>query len=202
MTQPRQPDRTRLIRPDLFRDEITGQLTPEERDTYLGISTVADDEGYLVWRPTAIAATIYPYANPDTRVEGLELRAAKLCSVGLLVLLDCRTCAFLPRAKRDLVISGGKQIRQVQSFHLSHSTDRSGSVAGITEGSGTSSSSWSSSESDSSASSSSQTVPGPGAGAQAEIRRSRARIQGDANKPTYVLTNEDLPEHLRSVRAL
>ena len=207
MTEPRQPERTRLVRPDLYRDEVTGPLTPAQRDAYLGIATLTDDSGWALWRPQAIAASIYPYVSPAKRVRDLEARAATLQASGLLVLFDCG-CAYLPRAKRDLVISGGKQIRQVEAYHQAHSTDQSVSVPGDPDWSGTSTSSSSSSDSWSSASSSPSVVD-VAREAEANSNGHTKPVGSDGpflggttgRRSKFIRTNEDLPDHLRTVRS-
>jgi len=205
MTEPRQPERTRLVRPDLYRDEVTGPLTPAQRDAYLGIATLTDDSGWALWRPQAIAASIYPYVSPAKRVRDLEARAATLRAAGLLVLFDCG-CAYLPRAKRDLVISGGKQIRQVEAFHQAHGTDQSVSVPGDPDWSGTSTSSSSLASSDSwSSTASSSSVVDVAREAEANSNGHTQPIgvgrPFDGTKKTKTMvTNEDLPAHLRVVQ--
>ncbi len=53
--------RIRSIKPDFFRDELTGQLEPELALFYLGVCCCCDDEGRFQWNPVLIASDIDPY---------------------------------------------------------------------------------------------------------------------------------------------
>lgn len=119
---PRMPSRTRLVRPDHWRDEATGRLSPDARDAYLGLSTISDDEGWLLWRPATIAAGLYPYQSPARRERDLARRAEILGTAGLLELHDCG-CAHLPRMKRDLAVRGGEKSTAIEEFHAEHLSD-------------------------------------------------------------------------------
>ncbi len=122
---PRTSARTRLLRPDLFTDDATGTLAPATLLAYLGLATRADDAGFLVWRPAALAAAVMPYANPGRRQRDLERIARELAAAGLLEILDCG-CAELPRMVRDLAVKGGSNSFAVRDWHSLHvSTDMS-----------------------------------------------------------------------------
>ncbi len=122
---PRVPSRTRVLRPDIFADDVTGTLAPATLIAYLGLATRADDGGFLVWRPASLAAAVMPYANPRRRPRELERIADELVAVGLLQILACG-CAELPRLVRDLAIKGGNKTYAVRDWHLLHAaTDSS-----------------------------------------------------------------------------
>lgn len=122
---PKTPARTRILRPDTFTDEVTGTLAPATLLAYLGLSTRADDAGFLLWRPAALAATIMPYASAGRRQRDLERIGEELVAAGLLRIFDCR-CAEMPRMVRDLAIKGGSKTTSVRDWHLAHSpTDSS-----------------------------------------------------------------------------
>jgi hypothetical protein len=144
---PRMPVRTRLLRPDIFSDDVTGTLAPATLLAYLGLGTRADDAAFLVWRPAALAAAVMPYANSRRRQRDFERIAAELVEAGLLRVLECG-CAELPRMLRDLAIGGGSKTYSVRDWHLAHlPTDSSGQVQTPTAESVSSSGSSSSSES-------------------------------------------------------
>ena len=125
---PRMPVRTRLLRPDIFSDDVTGTLAPATLLAYLGLGTRADDAAFLVWRPAALAAAVMPYTNSRRRQRDFERIAAELVEAGLLRILDCG-CAELPRMLRDLAIGGGSKTYSVRDWHLAHlPTDSSGQV--------------------------------------------------------------------------
>src|SRR5262245_20227969 len=86
---PPAPSRVRIIRPQFYRSALTGSLPPDVRDCLIGLTTVADDEGWLLWSPAEIATTIYPYAPARRRAADLERRAGKLQAAGLLVVEEC-----------------------------------------------------------------------------------------------------------------
>jgi hypothetical protein len=109
---PRMPVRTRLLRPDIFSDDVTGTLAPSTLLAYLGLSTRADDAGFLVWCPAAIGATLMPYASPGPRERALERIGAELVEAGLLRTFACG-CAELPRLVRSKTYS-------VRDWHLAH----------------------------------------------------------------------------------
>jgi hypothetical protein len=152
------PVRTRLLRPDIFSDDVTGTLAPATLLAYLGLGTRADDAAFLVWRPAALAAAVMPYANSRRRQRDFDRIAAELVEAGLLRVLECG-CAELPRMLRDLAIGGGSKTYTVRDWHLAHlPTDSSGQVQIPTA------ESVSSSESSSSSESESGLYTGPGSG--------------------------------------
>jgi len=166
---PRMPVRTRLLRPDIFSDDVTGTLAPATLLAYLGLGTRADDAAFLVWRPAALAAAVMPYTNSRRRQRDFERIAAELVEAGLLRILDCG-CAELPRMLRDLAIGGGSKTYSVRDWHLAHlPTDSSGQVQTPTAESVSSSGSSSSSESYSGL----YTGPGSGDGSGAGTGRAR-----------------------------
>jgi hypothetical protein len=155
---PLAPSRVRLIRPQFYRSLTTGPLAPDVRDALLGLTTVADDEGWLLWSPEELAATIYPYAPPRRRVLGLQRRTARLIAAGLLIVEPCG-CAHLPTLKANHAVKSGRQTAPVWSYHIGHShgrgiprndAERSSSSSGLVL------------DSDSSSSSFSDLPPGPG----------------------------------------
>jgi hypothetical protein len=98
---------------------LTGSLAPDVRDLLIGLTTVTDDEGWLMWSPDELATTIYPYAPPKRRVRDLERRAKVLEDAGLLVIKECR-CAELPTLKEHHAVKGGDKTRGVWGWHQRH----------------------------------------------------------------------------------
>jgi hypothetical protein len=167
------PVRTRLLRPDIFSDDVTGTLAPATLLAYLGLGTRADDAAFLVWRPAALAAAVMPYANSGRRQRDFERIAAELVEAGLLRILECG-CAELPRMLRDLAIGGGSKTYTVRDWHLAHlPTDSSGQVQTPTAESVSSSGSSSSSESHSGLYTGPGSGDGSGAGTEAGTGRAR-----------------------------
>ena len=176
---PRMPVRTRLLRPDIFSDDVTGMLAPATLLAYLGLGTRADDAGFLVWRPAALAAAVMPYINSGRRQRDFGRIAAELVEAGLLRILDCG-CAELPRMLRDLAIGGGSKTYSVRDWHLAHvPADSSVQVQLPTAEYVSSSGSSSSSESYSGLHSGPGSGDASGAGAESEAGTGRARGWND-----------------------
>lgn len=143
---PPTPSRTRLVRPQLYRSLTTGSLAPDVRDLLIGLTTVTDDEGWLLWSPEEIATTLYAYQPPRRRVNDLRRRAALLESAGLLVIKPCG-CAELPSLKEHHAVKGGEKNRSVWSWHERHCMAQSVGLPMPTDQSVSESGSSSSSES-------------------------------------------------------
>ena len=52
--------RKRFIDPDMWKDPAVAKMTRDERLLFIGIITVADDEGRLAAAPAALQGAIYP----------------------------------------------------------------------------------------------------------------------------------------------
>lgn len=63
--------RIRTIKPEIWADEGVGHLDPWERLLFVGLITMADDEGRLRALPSAISGHVFPY---DKRVTPQRLR--------------------------------------------------------------------------------------------------------------------------------
>lgn len=57
MTRPR----IRSIKPEMWHDEAFGSLTPNARLLFIGLITMADDQGRLRDLPAAIVGHVFPY---------------------------------------------------------------------------------------------------------------------------------------------
>jgi hypothetical protein len=76
--------RIRTIKPELWQNERVGALSYIERVLYLGLITMADDEGRLRALPSAVGGHIFPYDDlSPKRVAALMIR---LQDVGLVEL--------------------------------------------------------------------------------------------------------------------
>ena len=112
MSEPRMPERTRILRPSLWIDEATGSLAAEVFRLYLGLTTCADDAGWLPWKAGTLAAHLYRYESAKRRERLLGDGAVKLVDAGLLVLHACG-CAELPYFARDFRQAGGNHSEAV-----------------------------------------------------------------------------------------
>lgn len=78
--------RIRTLKPECWQDEAIGKLGPWERLLWVGLITMADDEGRLRALPAAIAGHVFPYDDvPPAKIKKwLEAIEA----AGLVVLYD------------------------------------------------------------------------------------------------------------------
>lgn len=53
--------RIRSLKPEMWADEKIGRLTRDERLLFVGLITMADDEGRLRAMPSAILGHVFPY---------------------------------------------------------------------------------------------------------------------------------------------
>lgn len=123
-TEPPPPSRVRLIRPAFYRSARTGALPPDVRDLMIGLITTVDDEGWLLWRLTELAAALYPYEPPARRLRDIKRRADVLVEAGLVIVHDCG-CAFMPTAVRDHGMKGGNHTTAIWAWHMSHTSAES-----------------------------------------------------------------------------
>ena len=118
---PPAPSRVRMVRPQFYRSQVTGGLAPDVRDLLIGLTTVADDEGWLLWRTGELAATIYPYAPAKARLRDMERRSRVLIDRGLVIVEPCG-CAFLPTLKEHHGVKSGRQTAGIWGWHMGHAT--------------------------------------------------------------------------------
>ncbi len=146
---PPAPSRVRMVRPQFYRAEVTGSLAPDVRDLLIALMTVADDEGWLLWRAAELAATIYTYSPAGRRLRDLERRSGELMDLGLVIVEPCG-CAFLPSLKEHHAVKSGRQTAPIWAWHMRHrgipgnaeecSSSSSSSSSGSDKASGSSSS--------------------------------------------------------------
>jgi hypothetical protein len=116
---PPAPSRVRMIRPQFYRSALTGSLAPDVRDLLLGLTTLCDDEGYMLWEPAEIASYLYSYQSAGRRLRDLEHRAQILMAHGLIDVKPCG-CAYLPTLKEHHGIKGGKPTSPIWTWHQRH----------------------------------------------------------------------------------
>ena len=121
MTEPRMPERTRILRPALWSEAATATLSAESFRIYVGLTTCADDDGWTLWRPATLAAHLLPYQPVVRRERLMEKARADLVAAGLLVVHPCG-CAFLRYLWRDFRVSGGNHSSAVAEYHRLHTS--------------------------------------------------------------------------------
>jgi hypothetical protein len=78
--------RIRTLKPEIWEDEAVGRLGPWERLLFIGLITMADDEGRLRALPNAIAGHVFPYDNvPAAKLKSWLKHVA---DAGLVVVYD------------------------------------------------------------------------------------------------------------------
>lgn len=106
------------MRPEFWTDETLAELPDAVRLCYIGLWGIADDAGWLEWRPTRIGALLYPYRSAKRREADLTAWGASLAKAGRLRLLECG-CAVIPTLPRHQRISG-KQSFTARDSHQRH----------------------------------------------------------------------------------
>lgn len=62
-----------MIRPAYWTDaDLQTRLTAEQREFYIGLWMLADDEGFVAWDPARVGAELYPYRSPSWRAKRLD----------------------------------------------------------------------------------------------------------------------------------
>ncbi len=83
--------RIRQVKPAFWTDEVTARLIdPEDSGLfYIGLWMQADDAGYLRWRPSEIAAELYPYRPVEERELAVLRHKIRLEELGRLRVFKC-----------------------------------------------------------------------------------------------------------------
>jgi hypothetical protein len=94
--------RIRSVKPEFWRDEVTGCMPPETALFYLGLAGHADDDGRFEWNPALIRADLDPYDVKWGGTRGIEKQLEQLVSLRRVVMyvVDGRTYGVIPSQKR------------------------------------------------------------------------------------------------------
>jgi hypothetical protein len=94
--------RIRSVKPDFFRDEITGHMDPSAALFYVGLSCYADDEGRFEWIAALIRADLDPFDAKWGGVVGIEKQLEGLASLGRVIryTVNARHYGVIPTQKR------------------------------------------------------------------------------------------------------
>jgi len=120
-TEPRTPERTRILRPSLWSAAATATLSADSFRNYLGLATHADDDGWTLWRPETLAALLLPYQPVRRRERLMAQTRSDLIAAGLLIVHPCG-CAFIPYMWRDFRQTGGNHSSAVAEYHRLHAS--------------------------------------------------------------------------------
>lgn len=131
--------RTRLLRPEFWSDSRMADLPYGTRLTYMGLWSLADDDGYLRWQLRDIAAELYRFESPKKRETRVEQQLTELVTAGRVEVLPCGIHALIASIPKYRV-KGGNQTDQHHRVHTGEcsvrtSTDESLSVTGTSSSS-------------------------------------------------------------------
>jgi len=121
LTEPRMPERTRILRPSLWSEAATAALSADSFRNYLGLATHADDDGWTLWRPETLAALLLPYQPVRRRERLMAQTRSDLIAAGLLIVHPCG-CAFIPYMWRDFRQTGGNHSSAVAEYGRLHAS--------------------------------------------------------------------------------
>lgn len=111
--------RIRQVRPEFWSDEIVAALPDGARLFYIGLWNVADDAGWLEWRPSRIGALLYPYESARRRESNITAWALRLTDKARLVIHECG-CAVIPTLPKHQRISGTQSFTIRDLHHHKH----------------------------------------------------------------------------------
>lgn len=77
--------RIRSVKPDFYRDELTGQMDAEHALFYLGVCNFCDDHGRFTWNPVLLASDLDPYAAKWGGAQRVGELLEELLQAGRLV---------------------------------------------------------------------------------------------------------------------
>jgi hypothetical protein len=110
--------RIRAVRPDFWQDDTLGHLSDAVRLFYVGLWCMADDAGWLEWKPSQLGASLYPYRTVHRRERDIDGWGDVLVQTGRIVRHPCG-CAFIPTLVKHQRI-GGKPSYQYRDKHKWH----------------------------------------------------------------------------------
>lgn len=107
--------RIRQVKPSFWTDATIAQVSYQARLFYIGLWCVADDAGYIEWRPVELGALLFPYEAPRARERHISAWTDELTASGRLSLNECG-CAVIPTMPLHQRIAG-KQAFTVRDKH-------------------------------------------------------------------------------------
>lgn len=110
MDRCRMRPRIRTLKPEIWADEKVGDLSHGARLLYVGLITMADDEGRLRELPAAIVGHIFPYDNVSAPKAGRWL--AEIANSKMIV-------RYVVEGKRYLALSGWAEHQRVERANKS-----------------------------------------------------------------------------------
>jgi hypothetical protein len=110
--------RIRQVKPEFWSDSDMAALPYAVRLIYIGLWCVADDAGYIDWRPDRIAHDLLGYESTKVRERHLVEWAQALVDTGHLQIFACG-CALVPTLQKHQRVSGKQNFRNREA-HGAH----------------------------------------------------------------------------------
>lgn len=132
--------RIRQVKPSFWTDPTIATISYQARLFYIGLWCVADDAGYIDWKPQEIGALLFPYEGAKVRVKHIAAWTRELEDAGRLIVKDCG-CAVIPTLSSHQRIAG-KQAFTNRDRHLGRhrepkvATDSTGTERRVEVGNG------------------------------------------------------------------
>jgi hypothetical protein len=128
--------RIRQVKPEFWSDSDMAALPYAVRLVYIGLWCVADDAGYIDWRPDRIAHDLLGYESAKVRVRHLTDWSKQLVDTGHLQILGCG-CALIPTLAKHQRVTGKQNFRYREAHGKHLSLTGKQSIAPERNGSGT-----------------------------------------------------------------
>jgi hypothetical protein len=100
--------RIRTIKPEMWADEKVGQVSRDARLLFVGLITMADDEGRLRGMPAAILGHVFPYDDDALRKLRAWLASSRRAASSCPTQHGGVTYFYLPGFVRHQVINKSK----------------------------------------------------------------------------------------------
>jgi hypothetical protein len=109
-------NRTRLIRPSFFTDELMARLSVSTRLAYIGLWTLADDDGFFDRRPAEIGMALFGYEAPSRRLKRIEAALDDLVKADRIRWLECGDHGLIPTIPEHSA-QGGRKTYAIRDKH-------------------------------------------------------------------------------------
>lgn len=124
--------RIRQVRPSFWSDEAIGRLPDAVKLFYIGLWNVADDAGWLTWRPPQIAAELYPYKSVARREREVSAWIEALSTTGRVRRYDCG-CLEVPNLPKHQRVAGNQSFT-VRDIHANDHANSQLTLETLTNG--------------------------------------------------------------------
>lgn len=88
--------RIRSLKPETWEDEKVGSVSRDARLLFVGLITMADDDGRFRYLPSAICGHVFPYDEDAPRKLGKWMKELETAGLILLYAVEKVTYGWLP----------------------------------------------------------------------------------------------------------